>query len=110
MQQSKAVRITGTAMLALTVLFCVLPFLSMLSAAAARFHARRYPVHCPPALGELHRRLEHGKHHPAAAQQLHSGDRGRALRGDLLLARRLCLRSAQGAVQGPDLRCCSSSV
>ena len=33
MQQSKAVRITGTAMLALTVLFCVLPFLSMLSAA-----------------------------------------------------------------------------
>lgn len=72
--------------------------------AAARFHARRYPVHCPPALGELHRRLEHGKHHPAAAQQLHSGDRGRALRGDLLLARRLCLRSAQGAVQGPDLR------
>ncbi len=42
------------------------------------------------------------QHHPAAAQQLHSGDRGRALRGDLLLARRLCLRSAQGAVQGPD--------
>ncbi len=59
MQQSKAVRITGTAMLALTVLFCVLPFLSMLSAALQpQGSSPRYPVHCPPALGELHRRLE----------------------------------------------------
>ena len=66
MQQSKAVRITGTAMLALTVLFCAtaVPEHALRGIAAARFHARRYPVHCPPALGELHRRLEHGKHHP----------------------------------------------
>lgn len=33
MRQSRTVRITGTAMMVLTVLFCVLPFISMLSAA-----------------------------------------------------------------------------
>ena len=105
MQQSKAVRITGTAMLALTVLFCVLPFLSMLSAAlqpqgsmpeGIQFTAHR--------TGRTSSTPGTWQTSPAAAQQLHSGDRGRALRGDLLLARRLCLRSAQGAVQGPDLR------
>lgn len=33
MQQSKTTRIAGGVMLALTVLFCILPFLSMFSAA-----------------------------------------------------------------------------
>ena len=33
MQQSKTVRVVGNVMLALTIVFCVLPFISMLSAA-----------------------------------------------------------------------------
>ena len=79
MQQSKAVRITGTAMLALTVLFCVLPFLSMLSAAlqpqgsmpeGIQFTAHR--------TGRTSSTPGTWQTSPAAAQQLHSGDRGRA--------------------------------
>ena len=50
MQQSKAVRITGTADARSDrpLLRTAVPEHALRGIAAARFHARRYPVHCPP--------------------------------------------------------------